>query len=46
MIDPLAYWLECLLMTRDTGVQSQAVLYLRPKKLYLIPPCLTLSIIR
>ena len=33
-------------MVRETGVQSQVESYQRPKKCNLIPPCLTLSIIR
>ena len=33
-------------MVRETGVQSQVESYLRLKKWYLIPPYLTLSIIR
>ena len=33
-------------MARETGVQSQVESYQRLKKWYLIPPCLTLSIIR
>ena len=33
-------------MARETGVQSQVESYERLKKWYLIPPCLTLSIIR
>ena len=33
-------------MARETGVQSQVESYQRPKKWYLILPCLTLSIIR
>ena len=43
---PLAYWGECLLMTRETGVQSQVESYQRLKKSYLISPYLTLSIIK
>ena len=37
---------ECSPMARKTGVQSQVELNQRLKKWYLIPPCLTLSIIR
>ena len=37
---------ECLPMDWETGVQSQVESYPRLKKWYLIPPCLTLSIIR
>ena len=33
-------------MARETRVQSKAASYQRLKKWYLIPPCLTLSIIR
>ena len=33
-------------MARETWVQSQVKSYQRLKKLYLMPPCLTLSIIR
>ena len=33
-------------MARETGVQSQVESYQRLKKWYLMPPCLTLSIIR
>ena len=36
----------CLPMVRETGVQSQVESYQRLLKWYLIPPCLTLSIIR
>ena len=42
----LAAWLECSLMAQETGVHSQVESYQRLKKWYLIPPCLTLSIIR
>ena len=42
----LAKWIECLPMGWETGVQSQVKSYQRLKKWYLIPPCLTLSIIR
>ena len=37
---------ECLPMARETGVQSQVESYQRLKKGYLIPICLTPSIIR
>ena len=37
---------ECLPMARETWVQSQVESYQRLKKWYLMPPCLTLSIIR
>ena len=39
-------WLECLPMAQATGVQSQVESYQRLKKWYLMPPCLSLSIIR
>ena len=42
----LAWWLKCLLIAQETWVQSQVASYQRLKKWYLIPPCLTLSIIR
>ena len=42
----LADWVECLSMARETKVLSQVESYRRLKKWYLIPPCLTLSIIR
>ena len=42
----MVYWVECLLMARETGVQSQIESYQRLKKWYLIPPCLTDSMIR
>ena len=38
--------LECSPMTRETEDQSQVESYQRRKKRYLMPPCLTLSIIR
>ena len=38
--------LECSLMAQETWVQSQVESYQRLKKWYLMPPCLTLSIIR
>ena len=38
--------MECLLMPQETWVQSQVASYQRLKKWYLIPPCLTPSIIR
>ena len=40
------YWFECSPMVRETWVQSQVESYQRLKKLYLTPPCLTLSIIK
>ena len=42
----LARWLECSAMARETWVQSQVESYQRLKKWYLMPHCLTLSIIR
>ena len=38
--------LECLPMVRETRVKSQVKSYQRLKKWYLIPPCLSLSIVR
>ena len=43
---PLVYRVECSSMVRETGIQSQVESYQRLKKLYLMQPCLTLSIIR
>ena len=42
------YWLNglCLPMARETWVQSQVESYQRLKKWYLMPSCLTLSVIR
>ena len=37
---------KCWSMVWETGVQSQVESYQRLKKWYLVPPCLTLSIIR
>ena len=37
---------ECSPIARETWVQSQVESYQRLKKWYLMPPCLTLSIIR
>ena len=42
----LALRLECSPIARETWVQSQVESYQRLKKWYLMPPCLTLSIIR
>ena len=42
----LAQRLECSPMARETWVQSQVESYQKLKKWYLMPPCLTLSIIR
>ena len=41
----LTWWLECSPMAPETWVQSQDESYQRLKKWYLMPPCLTLSII-
>ena len=43
---PLAKWVECSLTGPETGVQSLVESYQRLKKWYLIPPYLTLGIIR
>ena len=43
---PLVWWLECSPMPRKTRVQCQVESHQRLKKWYLIPPRLTLSIIR
>ena len=42
----LAWWLQCSPRVRETRIQSQVESYQRLKKWYLMPPCLTLSIIR
>ena len=42
----LAKRLECSPIVRETWVRSQVESYQRLKKWYLMPPCLTLSIIR
>ena len=42
----LAMWVECSPMARDSRVQSLVESYQRLKKWYLMPPYLTLSIIR
>ena len=42
----LAWWLECSPMAWETYVQSQVESYQKLKICYLMPPCLTLSIIR
>ena len=42
----LAWWLECSPRAQETWVQSQVESYQRLQKWYLMPPCLTLSIIR
>ena len=39
-------WIESTPMAQETGVRSQVESYKRLKKWYLIPPCLTYSIIR
>ena len=41
----LVKWVECLPMARKTGVESLFESYQRHKTWYLIPSCLTLSII-
>ena len=46
LLEFLAKCVECLPMVQETWVQSQVVSYQRLQKWYLIPPCLTLSIIR
>ena len=43
---PIGLVVECSPMGWETGFQSLVELYQRLKKLYLIPPYLTLSIIR
>ena len=43
---PIGLMVEGSPMARETGVQSQVESYQRLKKCYMIPPCLTLSIIR
>ena len=42
----LAQWVECSPMVRERGVQSQVESYQRLKKWYLMPPCLTLGIMK
>ena len=42
----LVNWVECSLMFRESRVQSHVESYQKLKKWYLIPPCLTLGIIR
>ena len=42
----LAWWLECFPRAQETWVQSQVETYQILKKWYLMPPCLTISIIR
>ena len=39
-------WLECSPMSWETCVQSHVTSYQRLKKSYLMPPCLTLIIIK
>ena len=43
---PIDLVVECSPMAWETGVQSQVESYQRLRKWHLIPPCLTLSIIR
>ena len=45
-MNSLAKWLKCSPMIQETGVQFQIELFERLKKYYLMPLCLTLSIIR
>ena len=42
----LALYVECLPMAQETRFQSQVQSYHRLRKRHLMPPCLTLSIIR
>ena len=42
----IGQFVECSVMVRESGVQSQVESYLGLKKWYFMPPCLTLSIIR
>ena len=44
--DSLAWWVEYLTIVLKTNVQSQVESYQRLKIWYLIPPCLTLIIIK
>ena len=44
--EPLALWVECSPMVQKTRIQFQVESYQRLKKWYLMPPCLTLSIIK
>ena len=46
MYRTLAWWLECSTMVQETGAQSEVASYQRLKKWYMMPPFLTLSIIR
>ena len=46
MTSSFVKWLECSPMVWDTGVQSWSSHTKDSKKWYLMPPCLTLSIIR
>ena len=43
---PIGLVVDCSPIVPETGVQSQVESYQRLKKWYLIPPCLTLSIIK
>ena len=43
---PIGLVVDCLPMVQETGIQSQVESYQRLDKWYLIPPCLTLSIIK
>ena len=46
IVVPLADWIDCSPIVRETRVQSLVDSYQRLQKWYLMPPCLTLSIIR
>ena len=46
VVGPLAKWVECLPRVQETKVQSHVESYQRLKKWYLMPTCLTLSIIK
>ena len=45
-VNKLDKWVECSPMVWETRVQSHIELYQRLEKWYLMPPCLTLGIIR
>ena len=42
----LIEWVECSVMAREIGIQSQVESYQRLKKWYLMPLCLVLSVKR
>ena len=46
LVRPIGLVVEFSPMVRETGVQSLVESYIRLKRWYLIPPCLTFSIIR